>query len=208
MRLLHLQEHLNGVPHTGPEKGAVLYHSVLNGRFESCLELGFAHGAGTCYIAGALDELGAGSVVALDLQSASRREPRADRVLAGLGLEHWAELIYSPSSYNWYLMQRLERKDRNFDFCFLDGSHRWETDGLAVLLLERLMAPGGMLIVDDLDWTFSASPTLKDTPQVKRMPAEERTTPQVRKVFELLVSGNPGFKEVREAAGMGFAIKA
>ena len=208
MQLTDLQGRLHGIPHTGPAKGALLYDSVLKGGYSSCLELGFAHGVGTCYIAGALDELDRGSVVAVDLESAARRQPRADRLLAELGLQRWAELIFNASSYSWYLMERLERRDRVFDFCFLDGSHSWETDGFAVLLLERLMVPGGLLMIDDLDWTFASSPTLKDTAKVQRMPKPERATPQLRKVFELLVQGNPAFTQVHERAGMGFAVKA
>jgi hypothetical protein len=69
------------------------------------------------------------------------------------------------------------------------------------------MTPGGLLVVDDLDWTFSASPTLRDTAHVRSMPERERTTPQVRKVFELLVRDNPAFTKVREEAGLGFAVK-
>ena len=208
MRLEDLQSRLSGIPHTGPEKGAVLYRTVLERRCANCLELGFAHGVGTCYIAGALDELGRGSVVGVDLQSAERRQPRADELVAALGLQRWAELVFSASSYTWYLMERLEKRDRIFDFCFLDGSHHWEVDGLAVLLVERLLASGGMIVLDDLDWTYGASPTLRDTPRVRSMPERERTTPQVRKIFELLVRGNPTFVTVYEQNGWGFAVKA
>ena len=101
MRLSDLQRRLKSIPHTGPEKGALLYRSVLDGRYSNCLELGFAHGVGTCYLAGALDERGEGSIVAVDFNSAMRREPRADRLLSDLGLARWAELVFSPSSYTW-----------------------------------------------------------------------------------------------------------
>lgn len=73
---------------------------------------------------------------------------------AGRALSHCG----APRDSRCALMERLERRDRPFDVCFLDGSHSWETDGLAVLLLERLMVPGGLLIIDDLDWTFASSP--------------------------------------------------
>jgi len=208
MRLEDLQNRLSGIPHTGPDKGAVLYRTVLERSYANCLELGFAHGVGTCYIAGVLDQLGRGSVVALDLQAAKRRQPRADELLTSLGLKRWAELVFSPSSYTWYLMERLEQRDRSFDFCFLDGSHDWEVDGLAVLLVERLLTSGGMIVFDDLEWTYGASLTLRDTPRVRSMPERERTTPQVRRIFELLVRGNPAFAEAYESDGWGFAVKA
>jgi predicted O-methyltransferase YrrM len=208
MRLEVLQERLRGIPHSGPETGAVLYRTVLERGYRSCLELGFAHGVGTCYIAGALEAQGAGRVTAVDLPGAERRQPRAADLLLELGLSARAELVVSQSSYTWFLMSELERRDRSFDFCFLDGSHQWETDGLAVLLLERLLNRGGMIVLDDLDWTFAASPTLRDSDRVRTMPEAERTTPQVRKVFELLLTGNPAFAEVYERDGLGFAVKA
>jgi hypothetical protein len=40
------------------------------------------------------------------------------------------------------------------------------------------------------------------------MPERERTTPQVRRIFELLVRGNPAFAEAYESDGWGFAVKA
>ena len=207
MRLQDLQERLAGIPHTTPERGAVLYRMILEHRYRSCLELGFAHGVGTAYMAGAIAELGEGRVVALDRVGARTRSPRADELLESLGLLDWIELVYGELSYTWYLLDRLEKQDRKFDFCFLDGSHTWETDGLAVLLLERLMSPGGMIVLDDLDWTYETSPTLARRPETLRLPERERTTPQIRKVFELLVKGNPAFTQVHERDGWGFALK-
>jgi predicted O-methyltransferase YrrM len=104
-------------------------------------------------------------------------------------------------------MRLLEKQEADFDFCFIDGQHSWEVDGLAVLLVERLLRPGGIVILDDLDWTYAASRSLANTKQLENIPLEERNTPQVRKVFDLLVKGNPAFGEVSERDGWGFAIK-
>jgi predicted O-methyltransferase YrrM len=104
-------------------------------------------------------------------------------------------------------MHLLEKRESDFDFCFIDGHHSWEVDGLAVLLVERILRPGGIVILDDLDWTYAASRSLANTKQVQRMPAEERDTPQVRKVFELLVKRNSAFADVCERDGWGFAVK-
>jgi predicted O-methyltransferase YrrM len=207
MRLQELQQRLVGIPHTTPERGAVLYQLIIEHRYRNCLELGFAHGVGTAYMAGAIADQGEGRVVALDRVSARTRSPRADELLASLGLTDWVELVYGELSYTWYLLDRLETQDRTFDFCFLDGSHTWETDGLAVLLVERLMTPGGMIVLDDLDWTYETSPTLARRRETLRLPERERTTPQIRKVFELLVKRNPAFTQVHERDGWGFALK-
>jgi predicted O-methyltransferase YrrM len=207
MKLELLQSRLEGIPHTTPARGAVLYNSVLQNRYFKCLELGFAHGVGTAYIAGALDEIGAGRITAVDRKAALKRIPRADELLTSLSLRHRAELIYGESSYTWFLLDRIEQKDMTFDFCFLDGSHTWETDGFALLLVERVLESGGMIFLDDLNWTIASSPTLANRPEFLKLPERERTTPQVRKVFELLVKGNTAFSTIYEKDGCGFAIK-
>src|SRR5687767_14724334 len=116
MKLEQLQGRLANIPHTTPKGGAVLYNTITENQYTKCLELGFADGVGTAYIAGALDELGAGHVTALDRTAALRRSPRADTVLASLGLQHRAELIFEESSYTWFLLDRIEQQDQKFDF--------------------------------------------------------------------------------------------
>lgn len=43
-----------------PEQGQIVYDFVKNSDIENILELGFAHGTSTCYMAAALDEKKAG----------------------------------------------------------------------------------------------------------------------------------------------------
>ena len=69
----------------------------------------------------------------------------------------------SASTYTWFLKKQVEARsdaagncEPLYDFCYLDGSKDWTTDGLAVVLIEKLLRPGGWLLMDDLDWTFSS----------------------------------------------------
>src|SRR5262249_23608038 len=117
MKLEQLQHRLAGLLHTSPERGGVLYNTILERKYSKCLELGFAHGVGTAYTAGALDELGTGRVTAVDRTGARKRSPRADEILASLGLQDRVDLIFHESSYTWFLLDRIERKDQSFDFC-------------------------------------------------------------------------------------------
>ena len=64
-----------------------------------------------------------------------------------------------------------------------------------------------MILFDDLDWTYAKSPSQKDSPHVKRKPEEEKTTPQVRKVFELLVKPHPSYHFFSENKGQGYTYK-
>ena len=45
-----------------------------------------------------------------------------------------------------------------FDLVYLDGAKNWTIDGLAVVLAERLLRPGGWLLMDDLHWTYGDDP--------------------------------------------------
>jgi SAM-dependent methyltransferase len=94
-----------------------------------------------------------------------------------------------------------------FDFVYIDGAHSWAIDGLAVILAERLLRPGGWLLLDDLNWSFD-DPAMAALDWVQQMPAEERTTRQVRKVWELLVKPHPSFDQMFEHGDWGFAHKS
>jgi len=82
-----------------------------------------------------------------------------------------------------------------FDFCYVDGAHSWFVDGFAFFLVDRLLMPGGRIIFDDLNWTYVRSPSLKNTEMVINMPQDERETPQVLKVYELLVKTHSSYSD-------------
>lgn len=193
---------LAGIPHTTPAKGRIIHNAVQASRFTKCLELGFASGVGSAYIAAALDNNGAGHLTSVDTKNALKRQPLASETLARLKLDHRVDLVFHEVSYTWFLMDALESK-KTFDFCFLDGAHTWDVDGLAFFLVEKLLEPGGMIIFDDLDWTYAKSPTLSGIPA----PEIVRTSAGVRKIFELLVKTHPNMINIREEEGMGIVEK-
>lgn len=80
-------------------------------------------------------------------------------------------------------------------------------DALAFFLVDRLLRPGGWIIFDDLDWTYAISPALKDTELVRNMPVDERTAPQVRKIYELLVKPHRSYHNFRVQDGWAYAQK-
>ena len=105
-------------------------------------------------------------------------------------------------------MRLLEESlEPRFDFCYIDGAHDWYTDGFAFYLVNQLLVPGGLIVFDDINWTYSSSPSLKNTERVKRMPIEEKTTQQVRKVFELLVKPNSEYYKFEEKGDWAYAWK-
>lgn len=198
---------VNGIPFTNPVRGRVLYDLIVENQFRHCLELGFAHGVSSMYIAGALSTLNpTGKLICIDNETARKREPPISDLLERTGLGPFVEPVFHELGYNWYLLEHLDQQRANFDFCFIDGAHTWDIDGLAFFLVAAVLDPGGLIVFDDLDWSYGTSVALKDTPRVTAMDPRRRDTAQVRKVFELLVRRDPRF-ECWEAGGWGYARK-
>ena len=203
--LAEITEVVRGIPHMNPRNGERMFRFVLQQRFADCLELGFAHGVSSCYIAGALRQLRQGRLLSVDMEAAEARTPSIEQLVDRLQLRRYVDWIYEPRSYTWFLMRALE-EGQQYDFCFIDGAHTWDTDGFAFCLVDRLLRPGGWIVFDDMDWTYATSPSLAQADWVKEKPPLEQTTKGVRKVFELLVDTHPAYV-THEEDGWGFAQK-
>lgn len=196
MEINQIKQKVDGIPHMTVSQAETITNLILENEFQNIIELGFRHGVSTCYMAGALDELGEGSITTIDLNSAIDTNPNIEFLLDSLGLSSYVNVFYEPTSYTWRLMKILEEDpEPRFDFCYLDGAHDWFTDGFAFFLVDKLLKPGGLIVFDDLDWTYETSPSLKNTDWVKNMPIDQRTVPQVRKVYELLVNTHPSYSD-------------
>jgi predicted O-methyltransferase YrrM len=190
---------------TSPRRGEELYRFVCEHRPQRVLELGFASGVSTLYLASALEVNGAGRITSVDTRAALEREPRADALLERAGLGHRVDLVYEETSYTWFLQRVLREQLRDdrieplYDFAFLDGAHLWDPDALAFSLLDRLLRPGGWILVDDLDWIPDDTYDL---------PASQAGFPHVREVWELLVLTHPDYSEFRTDRQWGWAQKS
>lgn len=166
------------------------------------LELGVMHGVSTCYLADVADH-----VTAIDLDKPGEDRP-AERFLTMLGLRDKVDLFYEPTSYTWRLMKMLDEDPTpRFDLVYIDGAHDWFTDGFAFFLADRLLRPNGWIVFDDLPWTFATSPACAASSLEAGMPDDERRTPQVQKVFDLLVRTHRGYDEFRVEGAWGYAHK-
>ena len=194
--------------HMSLRNGKRITEFIRQNRIRRILELGFCHGVSTCYMAAALDEYNGGSITTIDLEWAKNAEPNIEQLLEKVGQRDKVTCYYEQTSYTWRLMNFLEENPSpRFDLCYLDGAHNWFVDGLAFFLVDRLLLPNGWIIFDDLDWTYARSTTLKNRDMVKAMPIEERETPQVRKVYELLVKTHPSYGDFRTEDGWAYAHK-
>lgn len=60
----------------------------------------------------------------------------------------------STGTYSWTLFEMLE-KGEQFDVIYVDGHHTFYIDLPAIMLADKLLKPGGHLLLDDMQWTLS-----------------------------------------------------
>jgi predicted O-methyltransferase YrrM len=208
---------VEGVPFMTPALGRRVYNHILATRPEQALELGTAHGVSAAYIAAGLEAAGTGHLTTVDHGGAAY-DPSPEQVLADAGLAHRVTIVRDHSSYNWFLKEQIEAASDaagncipRYDFCYLDGCKNFNVDGLAVVLIEKLLRPEGWLLMDDLEWTYENNPWI--TPEGDGKPLgplsdDERSTSHLRAVFELIVKQHPSFTRfIREDEWYGWAQK-
>lgn len=199
----------------GTIQGKRLYDFILEQRPGECLELGFAHGSSSCYVAAALDELKAGHLTSVDLERAREwQRPSIEELLAETGLASYVTVQREGTSYNWFLKKRIEAQtiDGNcrpfYEFCFIDGAKHWTVDGFAFFLVDKLLKDGGWLLFDDLDWTRAhVQGDSMDYISFLNMSDDERLTAHIDLIFRLLVMQHPSYKEYRIENGWAWARK-
>jgi predicted O-methyltransferase YrrM len=101
-------------------------------------------------------------------------------------------------SYNWSLSHCL-MEQLSYDFVYLDGAHTWHHDGMAFLLIDKMLRPGGIIVFDDTEWTISQSKTMNPAvyPEVTAQYTEDQISAlQVKMILELLVKPDPRYEEI------------
>ncbi len=210
MRFEEIDQTIGSLFGISQDRARILYEWIIEHNIQNILELGFAHGKSSLYMAAALDEIGSGSITTIDFQDARKRKPNISTLMTQAGLDRYIKPVYAERSYTWELMKLIESNTyRNscnpiFDFCFIDGGHTWYPTGYAFFLVEKLIKPKGWVLFDDLSWTIE-----EGMPEEfkRNIPEEERKTAQVEKVFSLLVRQHPNFKNIKDDGKWGWAQK-
>jgi predicted O-methyltransferase YrrM len=195
-----------GIPHMSSSQGRVIYDHLRQTGAARVLELGTAHGVSASYMGAAVEANGGGCVDTIDsIYGARHQDPSAAQTVAKAGLGavvNRIELEYS--SYNWWLMKQIAAQSDEagncepvYDFCYIDGAHNFTVDGLAFFLVDKLLKPGGWLLLDDLMWTYASSNW--ESANVGELPLseEEKHSPQIMPLFELLVQQHPDYAEFK-----------
>ena len=177
-------------------KYALLFKKFFKeNHISNCLELGFANGKSSCYIASILKDRGDGHLTTIDLHPAKNLTPNIYDLSKELDLDEYITPYFERHSYTWRLMKLIEvNPEPIFDFCFIDGSHNWYHDGFAFFLVDKLLKPGALLVFEALNWTYNSSPSLKNTDFVKMMDDDEKKIPHIKQIYELLVKTHPDYE--------------
>jgi predicted O-methyltransferase YrrM len=196
---------IDGVPFMSGHEGRIVYEHVRMTRPEQVLDLGTAHAVSAAYIAAALEANGRGHVTSVESSGVTFDDPAPAELIERIGLAHRVTFDRSYSTYTWFLKEQIEARSDNagnceplYDFCYLDGAKEWTIDGLAVLLVEKLLRPEGWLLLDDLDWTFaSIDGDSIGIITMAQMSQRERSEPHIRAVFDLILKQHPSFTNFR-----------
>lgn len=198
-------EQLDGIPHISRYSARILHDFLLTERPAECIELGFAHGAGSGYIAAALHEIGRGHLTCVDLESSQDFNPTIEKTLDQLGLSDWVSIHREVNSYNWFLKKKIEQQTHDgvctpcYDFVFIDGSKNWTIDGMAFFLADKLLRPGGWILFDDYDWRYADAiergKTQSDGVTNRALSADQIDEANVAAIFNLLVAQHPNYSD-------------
>jgi predicted O-methyltransferase YrrM len=199
-----IAEAVRGFRNMTPEQGRKIYDHVRSTRPSEILELGTSYGVSAAYMAAALEANGHGRVTTVDHVRSNSPQSLLDRL--GPAVARRIDLVrIDSSSYNWWLKDQVASRADSagncaplYDLCYIDGAHNWTVDGFAVVLCEKLLRPGGWLLLDDLNWTYRSDPHgMRERGVFFPLSASETTTPHIRGVFELIVKPHPAFDDFR-----------
>lgn len=189
-----------------------IYHLIVENKIRSCIELGTGFGSTACVIAAALEEIGGGKLVTVD--RVLLQPLNVVKLMNHIGIDpNTIDVVTDNLGYNWYLPELIQKQtirdkcEPIFDFCLLDGAHEWEPDALAFTLVSRLIKPGGLIAIDDINYRLRMSPHWEETHA--DYSARELDTYQMRMVYELVVMNHPEYSDfqITHQGRIGWARK-
>jgi predicted O-methyltransferase YrrM len=193
-------------------RAAFMRDLIVSENASQLLEIGFWKGKSSAYFAAILEDLGRGHLTTIDRASVEHKKPNIRTVLADLGLSHRVTPIFAQRSHTWEMTKMIRMTPRpQFDFCYFDGGHTWDMTALGLVLVDMLLKPGALLVVDDLTWTINKSEIRR--PSAAKLyqdySADEREATSVQMAFDIIVP-RLGYTDLRieDRFAWGIARKA
>ena len=210
MKFDEIAKIVDGIPYTSMSKGKTFYDFIIKNDFSNCLELGFAHGTSSCYMAAALNELGGSrKLTCVDLNESEGRDPNLETLLGRAGLLDMVDIVREKNSYNWFLRKQIENQTSEYkceplyDFCFIDGPKDWSVDGLAFFLVDKLLKPNGWVMFDDYSWSFEnhvkhhGEGMMTSGIDTRELEQDEREVANIKEVFHKLVMQHENYSNFK-----------
>ena len=199
--------HFGDLPYMDEPRAALLRSIIREYDAQNILEIGFYQGKSSAYVGAILEDMGRGHLTTIDKTNARNRAPNILDVLKTAGVEHRVEARFAERSYTWELQRLISQQPRpQFDLCYFDGGHHWDGTGFGVLLVDMLMKPGGILILDDMNWSMASSKYHVNNPgSVKGFSQDEREAQTVRLVWDTILP-HLGYEVLREYPGIGWGV--
>ncbi|MYM57059.1 class I SAM-dependent methyltransferase [Thalassovita mangrovi] len=184
-----ITDHFADIPYMNEARANLMRNLIQQEGAQQILEIGFFQGKSSAYFGAILEDQGAGHLVTIDRNSARNRSPNINDLLDTAGLSHRVEPRFAHRSYTWELQKLINSTPRpQFDLCYFDGGHHWDGTGFGVLLVDMLLKPGGLLVLDDMSWSMAASPYHQKNPDtMKEFSQDEREAKTVQLVWDTVL---------------------
>lgn len=135
-------------------EGAFLQSLVDELRPRTSLEVGLAFGISALHICDALARVDARRHIVIDPNQLGGEWGDS---WEGVGLENlkragYEELIEFHGEPSFRVLPRLEAAGTELDFAFVDGWHTFDYTLLDFFYVDRMLRPGGVLVIDDAQW--------------------------------------------------------
>lgn len=196
------------VPYMREDQASVLRELIEKHDAKDILEIGFYHGKSSAYIAAILEDLRRdGHLVTIDREPAKNMDPNILTVLEQVGLQKRVTPIFAHRSYTWEMKRLIvEEPRRQFDLCYFDGGHTWDNTGFGVLLVDMLLRPGGIIVMDDMNWSIATSPAYKNRPaSTSKYDDDEQSAMPVRLVWDYLLP-HLGYTQLEEKTKLKWGV--
>ena len=139
------------------EEGNFIQAMIKSSRPRVSLEIGCAYGIASLYICEALREVNATKHIVID---PGQHFPHGKGPLSGwegIGLAnlrragYW-DLVDFHEVPSYQCLSRLTERRMEIDFAFVDGCHTFDYSLVDVFLIDKLLKPGGIIVMDDFSY--------------------------------------------------------
>lgn len=220
MRFSRVQEAVGNLPHIARPNAKVLYDFIIKHDVRQVLEIGFAYGVASCFIAAALQEIWASQsqaemqirerpkLVSVDFIRTGRHySPSIEDMLGLLNLQEYVDVRWTQTGYHWFLHDEIRDQSvgsnvcrPKYDLAIIDCSKNWTLESGGFFLVDKLLKFGGTIIWDDYHWTYAKADRRRgETAGISHssLTKDEWEIPHIREVVHILAMQHPHYRDFK-----------